>query len=66
MSNHTYRPMPNPDDLVDEPPLLEIIQYLDGHGLKLTDMTCFNCTLWRQCNLAFDVYNTNGDCLLSK
>ena len=28
--------------------------------------TCDNCVLANRCSLAFDIYNTNGDCLLSK
>lgn len=28
--------------------------------------TCARCHIVKQCNLAFDAYNTNGDCLADK
>jgi len=35
-------------------------------GMAPTSYTCDSCHLVNKCRLAFDAYNTNGDCLLSK
>lgn len=35
-----------------------------GHIVDV--FTCDDCTAAQTCSLAFDGYNTNGDCLLSK
>lgn len=36
------------------------------HGMDIDVFTCDNCGLVRKCRLAFDGYNTNGDCLYDK
>lgn len=41
---------------------LEIIENQMYRG----KLTCCECGLANKCTLAFDSYNTNGDCLLSK
>lgn len=28
--------------------------------------TCYDCCLWQSCEFAFDLYNTDGDCLMEK
>lgn len=40
----------------------------NGEVMNVTDIkyTCDECDLAPTCDLAFDGYNTNGDCLLSK
>lgn len=35
-------------------------------GIGIPEFTCVDCASVRKCKLAFDLYNTNGDCLLSK
>jgi len=35
-------------------------------GMKVEDYTCYNCGAWQGCLYAFDVYNTDGDCLAEK
>ena len=34
--------------------------------LKMKDLTCYKCKEWAECKCAFDLYNTNNDCLMSK
>lgn len=68
MSDMSFRrvsPIPV-EEMVSEPTLMDVINGLATFDLKLSDMTCTECSLWRQCDLAFDPYNTAGDCLLSK
>ncbi len=31
--------------------------------ISLKDFTCYNCKIVKTCEVAFDDYNTNGDCL---
>lgn len=35
-------------------------------GAKAEDFTCHECKLRLKCTLAYDSWNTNGDCLLDK
>jgi hypothetical protein len=35
-------------------------------GFTLEDCTCLNCSDNETCNCAFDLYNTNNDCLWVK
>lgn len=37
-----------------------------NYGHRVTEFTCDMCTSAPTCSLAFDGYNTNGDCLLEK
>ena len=37
--------------------------YLYG---AITDFTCYDCPLACNCRFAFDLYNTDGDCLAEK
>ncbi len=37
-----------------------------GEFVKLSDFTCWNCGIKKTCYLAFDSYNTNGDCIADK
>ena len=39
---------------------------LNVPGLSDTQFTCERCNKIRSCSLAFDCYNTDGDCLLEK
>ena len=32
----------------------------------LEELTCFNCPVNKDCEFAFDLYNTDGDCLALK
>jgi hypothetical protein len=41
-------------------------QVAAAHGIPIQDFTCYDCPLYRTCDLAFDPYNTNGDCLAEK
>ena len=34
--------------------------------IKLEEITCVNCSLWKDCEYAFDSYNIYGDCLAEK
>jgi lysozyme family protein len=38
----------------------------DGEESEITEFTCDGCGHAPCCSLAFDHYNTNGDCLASK
>lgn len=33
---------------------------------KLEDFTCFECVHFRTCEVAWDLYNTNGECAAEK
>ncbi len=44
---------------------LSVIESSDRLG-KITEFTCDNCADAAWCTLAFDPYNTDGDCLASK
>ena len=37
-----------------------------GHESDITRFSCYYCVCWSHCIYAFDVYNTNGDCLALK
>lgn len=39
---------------------------LEEHGLAFEDFTCSNCKMVDGCPFAFDMYNTDGDCLMEK
>jgi hypothetical protein len=41
-------------------------EYMKDHVTLSDVLTCDSCGLVGVCSLAFDAYNTNGDCLLSK
>lgn len=41
------------------------IEYFWPEG-EPPEFTCDNCAHMPECSLAFDLYNTNGDCLASK
>lgn len=45
---------------------LQQIKWGDELGLSPDVFTCDNCALAPKCKLAFDGYNTDGDCLYSK
>ena len=32
----------------------------------IEEFTCYDCPLWQKCEFAFDLYNTDGECLASK
>jgi len=34
--------------------------------MTIEDVTCLKCKRNRECEYAFDLYNTNGDCLAIK
>jgi hypothetical protein len=34
--------------------------------IGIPEFTCVDCATVSRCKLAFDLYNTNGDCLLTK
>jgi len=57
-----------PDDWYKEHTIPELItlrdDFIDING-KL-ECTCDNCLDVTRCGCAYDAYNTNGDCLLSK
>lgn len=40
--------------------------YLDEHDITLPMLTCARCKGCSECDLAFDPYNTDGDCLMDK
>jgi hypothetical protein len=45
----------------------EIEEYLlKTYGDEIKEYTCFNCESKNECRYAYDMYNTNGDCLSSK
>jgi len=50
------------DDVVDE------IVYTADYKETITKgmLTCFNCIDRDTCDCAWDIYNTNGDCLAAK
>ena len=37
-----------------------------GDRIKDYSMTCHRCEGWESCPHAYDLYNTNGDCLAMK
>jgi hypothetical protein len=39
---------------------------MDVRGRPVGEFNCFACKLQRRCVLAYDSWNTNGDCLLDK
>jgi len=46
-----------------------VVMYKEMHGIDLAapgSFTCDTCSDAPRCDLAFDAYNTNGDCLASK
>lgn len=43
-----------------------VVHLKERFGHEVTAFTCDGCVLAPQCLLAFDGYNTDGDCLLSK
>jgi len=48
---------------------LREVRRMTRGGLRVNEkfyMTCFNCIGWERCEFAFDLYNTNGDCLAMK
>jgi len=36
------------------------------NGIVIPEFTCDTCKLVTKCLLAYDLYNTNGDCLVDK
>lgn len=34
--------------------------------VKREEFTCHECAIVRECIVAFDIYNTHGDCLMDK
>ena len=44
---------------------VKLREHYAPHGFDI-GTTCEECGLRFTCKLAFDAYNTNGDCLLSK
>jgi len=43
------------------------VEWLDEHfEMKVGKFTCDDCSMVRDCTLAFDGYNTDGDCLYDK
>ena len=49
---------------------LEVVHYPDpvppGTAIREVEFTCDGCGHAPSCALAFDLYNTDGDCLASK
>jgi hypothetical protein len=43
--------------------LRELRRRYVGDRIKEYYMTCFYCKGWERCPFAYDLYNTNGDCL---
>ena len=43
-----------------------MIEYLRKHGIRYRYITCDKCELRSKCPFAYDPYNTDGDCLLTK
>lgn len=39
---------------------------IKDEGLVIADFTCTNCQFVTTCRSAYDLYNTNGDCLEEK
>jgi len=44
----------------------ESIESAKEHGMEVAKFTCDGCNLATTCKLVFDLYNTDGDCLLEK
>ena len=47
----------------------ELIQSLEKDGMRVPakeEMTCTTCPSAKDCDLAWDLYNTDGDCLMDK
>ena len=43
------------------------LQYANiSKGITVPEFTCVDCATVFQCQFAFDLYNTNGDCLMEK
>jgi hypothetical protein len=59
-----------PEDLVRDEPLtdkdLEILRYRAVEDFSVEKFTCDDCGARRTCELVFDPYNTDGDCLAEK
>jgi hypothetical protein len=53
-----------PEALSDERERL-VLMYA-GEGINITKFTCDDCAARFACLLAFDAYNTDGDCLAEK
>lgn len=46
--------------------LPQFAEACDNIGLTREDFTCYNCPTMLNCEFAWDLYNTNGDCLAEK
>lgn len=46
--------------------MMEMNNRAYGENFGIEQYTCFDCQLWKECEFAFDGYNTNGDCLAEK
>jgi hypothetical protein len=44
----------------------EIVKMIEDYGLKVEDITCHHCPQKDTCEYAYDLYNTDGDCLAVK
>ena len=44
----------------------EMREAFEERGYNIADCTCSECDIRRDCIYAFDLYNTNGDCLAAK
>lgn len=68
--------MTEPDPYTRETPITDeqlaeerksvVREYLEDFGKEIESFTCDNCARAKICWLAFDTYNTNGDCLYEK
>jgi hypothetical protein len=43
-----------------------LVQAYAAQGYLVTEFTCDKCAARYRCTLAFDLYNTDGDCLAEK
>lgn len=53
----------------NENTLKSIIEYYKQRfdpEFEINEFTCYSCPSWRKCALSFDIYNTDGDCLMEK
>lgn len=54
----------SPADLADERE--RMVRIYAAEGIEISSFTCDECSARFKCVLAFDAYNTDGDCLAEK